>query len=219
MLKRQIRFILNILIIVLTVIGLVIMLTNTDSGTGLTADGVENLKFFTVISNVFCGIVAVIQFIHDVKGRDGQGGYKSWLRCMKLMAATAVGLTFVIIAAFLGPIYGHLNLYQKSNFYFHLLVPVIALIEFAMTEGGEKLPFKYTIFSTIPTIVYGLAYLINILVNGKGEWPDTNDWYGFLNWGYPAGMAIFAMCILITWGMACLLRFINNRVSKKDQSN
>jgi uncharacterized protein (DUF486 family) len=47
------------------------------------------------------------------------------------------------------------------------------------------------------------------MVNGIGEWPDTNDWYGFLNWGWPVGIAIFVFVILLNWGVAVLLRFLN----------
>jgi len=32
-------------------------------------------------------------------------------------------------------------------------------------------------------ILYGAAYLFNIMINGKGTWPDTNDRYGFLDRG------------------------------------
>ena len=41
------------------------------------------------------------------------------------------------------------------------------------------------LIAVIPMIVYGTFYLGNILLNGRGEWPDTNDWYGFAMWGIP----------------------------------
>ena len=113
-----------------------------------------------------------------------------------------------MIAAFLGPIYGHAMLYKNSNLYFHLLLPVVAMIEFAFFDTGErKLPFKNTFLTVIPTFVYGMAYLVNLLVNGVGEW------YGFVNWGLPVGLGIFAGIIVATWGIACVLRLVNNKVS------
>ena len=45
-------------------------------------------------------------------------------------------------------------------------------------------------------------------------WPETNDWYGFLNWGYPIGIAIFAVIVLMDFGMAVLLMALNQLVSK-----
>ena len=74
------------------------------------------------------------------------------------------------------------------------------------------MPFKYTFIAAIPSLIYGNFYLANCLINGVGEWPETNDWYGFLNWGYPVGIAIFAGVVLMNWGIACLFWLIKRYV-------
>ena len=51
--------VLNILIIAWAVIGTILMLFFRDGDALLASSGVENLKYFTVLSNEFCGIVAV----------------------------------------------------------------------------------------------------------------------------------------------------------------
>ena len=56
---------------------------------------------------------------------------------------------------------------------------------------------------------------MNILINGIGVWPDTNDWYGFLNWGLPMGLVIFAGLCLITWLAGALIRVVNNYFDRK----
>ncbi len=132
-----------------------------------------------------------------------------------LMAAAAVGLTFVIIAFFLAPMYPSLNLYEGGNFWFHLIVPLTGMVEFVLLKNDSKIPLKYATISAVLSFVYGIYYLGNILINGKGEWPDTNDWYGFLNWGYPVGIGIFAFVVLLNFAVACLLRWINNKVNSK----
>ena len=53
-----------------------------------------------------------------------------------------------------------------------------------------------------------------ILINGKGKWPDSNDWYGFMNWGFGPALIIFAVIILTNWGVACLLRWIQQAIRK-----
>jgi hypothetical protein len=88
------------------------------------------------------------------------------------------------------------------------------VIEFVFLRTDKRIPFKYTVISALPALFYGIGYLANILVNGKGEWPDTNDWYGFLNWGYPVGMAIFACIVLMDFAMSVLMRALNNRINK-----
>ena len=64
--------------------------------------------------------------------------------------------------------------------------------------------------------VYGTVYLTNILVNGTGVWPDTNDFYGFMNWGLPVGIVIFACIMLAIWGIACVLRTVQKRIGKDE---
>ena len=211
--KRDlVPIILNILIVVFVVCGTYAMLTNKESGSGLTASGVENLKYFTVLSNEFCGIVAILWLCLYFTG-------KKTPVLAKLMGASATGLTFLIIAAFLQPMYPDLNLYKGGNFWFHLVVPLIAMAEFVLSSDGGKVPFRYTVFSAMLALLYGSGYLINILLNGIGTWPESNDWYGFLNWGFPVGIAIFAVVVLMDFGIACLLRFLNGRVGNRTGKN
>lgn len=197
----------NICIVIFTGIGTYLMWSNTDSGSGLMASGFANLKYFTVLSNLFCGAVALIRLIFFALSAK-------FSVLPKLMAASATGLTFLIIAAFLQPLYPELNLYERGNLYFHLIVPLFVMAEFLIIKTREKIPFKYTLYSAALALAYGTYYLVNILINGIGEWPDTNDWYGFLNWGFPIGIAIFAFVVLMDFGIACLLRFLNNLINK-----
>ena len=205
--KDKVQVILNLLIVVFVGFGTYAMLTNVESGSGLTSSGIENLKYFTVLSNELCGIVALLWLVFCFMG-------KKQMLLAKMMGASATGLTFLIIAAFLQPMYPDLNLYKGGNFWFHLVVPLIAMLEFVLTERKEKIPFRYTIFSAALALIYGIGYLINIGLNGIGTWPESNDWYGFLNWGYPVGIAIFAVIVLMDFGIACLLRFVNRRLNK-----
>ena len=205
--SKKISVIIESLIVVLVVVGTVIMFSGASDGTGLTSSGLYNLKYFTVLSNEFCGIVMLIDLIRKALGRDSVSKY------LKYMAVTSVGLTFAIIAFFLQPMYKELNMYKGGNLFFHLIVPILAMVEFVFFEREDKdrfIPFRFTFIAAIPSVIYGFGYLINILINGKGEWPDTNDWYGFLNWGYPIGVVIFAVVILINWIVALIIRLLNH---------
>ena len=199
--------ILNILIVVFAAVGTVIMLSNQGDGTGLASSGITNLKYFTVLSNEFCGITAALWLVFFLLG-------KKFPPVLKLTAASAVALTFLIIAAFLAPMYPELDLYENANLWFHLILPLTAVLEFIILRTDEKIPFRYTVISALPALIYGIGYLANILLNGKGEYPNTNDWYGFLNWCYPVGIAIFAAIVLMDFAMAVLMRAVNNRINK-----
>lgn len=201
--RSRITLALDIQIVVFTAIGTYLMFSNTDNGAGLMSSGLENFKYFTVLSNIFCGIVSLIALIR-----------RKMPVLVRLMSSSAVGLTFLIIAAFLQPIYPDTNLYKGGNLWFHLIVPVISMVQFILMEISSKIPFRYTLFSALLSLVYGMGYLINILVNGVGKWPDTNDWYGFLNWGFPVGIAIFAFVVVMNFVIAVILRALNKLASK-----
>jgi len=174
---------------------------------GLTSNGIENFKYYTVLSNVACGAVAGFYLVRTGKDHHMSNG----LVAAKLMSVTAVTLTFLTIALFLGPIYGHAILYRGSNFFFHLIIPILAIIDFVILDTGGRIPFRYAVYSAFPTIIYGCCYALNLFVNGIGQWPETNDWYGFVNWGYPMGFCIFGMITIATFGIACFLRAIKNK--------
>ncbi len=207
--RAKVAAVLNILIIIEAVVGTVLMLFFRDGDALLASSGVENLKYFTVLSNEFCGLVAVWTLILAVRR-------KAPPMLLKLTAAAAVGLTFLTVAGFLGPLYGHRFMYKNANLFFHLILPLTAMAEYVLLpapKGG--VPFKWTFGTMIPVFLYGSVYLTNILINGTGVWPDTNDFYGFMNWGLPVGIVIFAGIMLAVWGIACALRAAQGRLSRK----
>ena len=156
--------------------------------------------------NVFCGIVASVFLVFKILKKD-----TGKIRVLKLAAVVGVAITFAVVAFMFGPLYGFLQFYKRGNLYFHLLLPVTAMIEFIVVRR-KKMPFRYTVFAAIPTLLYAIGYLLNILINGLGgPWPDTNDFYGFLNWGWPGGIVIFTGIPLTAFGVACIFRVISNK--------
>lgn len=203
---KTFEIILNLIIVIFTVIGIILMLTSEAEEGALQSSGIENFKFYTVLTNVFCGIVVLIYLvcIFAKKGTEK-------MAALKLAAVCGVAITFAVVAFMFGPLYGFPNFYKRGNLYFHLLLPVTAMIEFIVVRR-KKMPFRYTVFAAIPTLLYAIGYLLNILINGLGgPWPDTNDFYGFLNWGWPGGIVIFTGIPLAAFAVACIFRAISNK--------
>ena len=74
------------------------------------------------------------------------------------------------------------------------------------------MPFRFTVIAAVPTLLYGIGYLLNIMINGiGGPWPYTNDFYAFLSWGWPVGILIFTVITLSAFGVACIFRAVSNR--------
>ena len=182
------------------------MLTGKPEEGALQSSGIENFKYYTVLTNVFCGIVSAIYLVFILFKKDTDK-----IRILKLAAVCGVAITFAVVAFMFGPLYGYPQFYQRGNLFFHLLLPLTAMTEFILVKRA-KMPFKYTVFAAVPTLLYGMGYLLNILINGiGGPWPYTNDFYAFLSWGWPVGIAIFATITLMAFAVACIFRAISNK--------
>ena len=200
------EIVLNLVIVILAVTGIVLMVTGKSEEGALQASGIENFKFYTVLTNVFCGIVAFIYLICLLTGKGADR-----LVALKLAAVCGVAVTFAVVAFMFGPLYGFPQFYKRGNLFFHLLLPLTAMLEFIVVKR-KRMPFRYTFIAAVPTLLYGMCYMLNILINGiGGEWPDTNDFYAFLSWGWPVGILIFMSITLTAFGAACLFRVISNK--------
>ena len=204
--RRTQEIIFNLIIVILTVIGIVLMVTGKSEEGALQSSGIENFKFYTVLTNVFCGLIALIYLVLLIAKKNTDK-----LAAFKLAAVCGVAITFAVVAFMFGPLYGYPQFYKRGNLFFHLLEPLVAIVEFILIRR-KKLPFKYTVIAAVPTLLYGIGYMTNILINGVGgPWPDTNDFYAFLSWGWPVGIAIFAVITLSAFGVACIFRAISNK--------
>lgn len=195
------RYAINILIMILVLIGLYLSFTAKDGET-LAARGIRSLKYFTVDSNILVGVVSAIFLITTRNNSQVRE-----ISIMKLVSAASVGITFLTVVAFLGPLYGYSRMYHRANFLFHLVVPLMSMFEFILFNRG-KLKKTECILCALPVLIYGAVYMINLFVNGI----EKGDWYGFVNWGFAAGIGIFCVICLISIILGLLLRIINDRV-------
>jgi len=184
-----------------------------DSALG--GSGWSDLKYFTVESNLFVGVVAVLWVVlRLVKGK-----MPKWMTYLKYLSAASVLVTFAVVVIFLGPLYGYGRMYYGANLFFHLLIPLAAMGEWIFFEK-ERISFRESFLAMIPPFVYGVGYLVNCVVNGVGSWETTrNDWYSFLEWGYLVGIAIFVVICLIAWGAGLCLRAVNKVAQKSKGEN
>ena len=199
----RIRTIINIILVIM-VLGSWIALFVSSSGT-LMHNGINSLKYFTVLSNLLEGAASAAWLVSS--RRNGKAS--SHAEQLKYVAAAAVGLTCVVVLTFLGPLYGYPEMFAGPSLYMHLLTPVLAIAEiiflsdFTYTRKDNRLVM-------LSPIVYGVFYLGNNLINGIGEWPDTNDWYLFLTWGYPVGILIFIVICAVTWLLGLAMRKLHS---------
>ena len=195
------RIALNLLIII--AVSVCFYFTYTGGGDALLATGISGLKYFTVLSNIFAALAAVFWIISHNTGKLYRAA-----EAVKFVSAVSVALTFTTVVVFLGPLYGYPKMFTGPNLWYHLIVPIAAMLEIILFQ--EHVPsLRLCALSVVSPLLYGTAYAVNILANGTGTPPTTNDWYGFVTWGIPIGLVIFIAICAVTFGLACLLRLLN----------
>ena len=217
--KIRISLIINFIIFLLTTIATIMMFTGFKFMHGpepiLESTKLGMLKYFTVESNIFMGLVAlffVLEEIKILKGKKSEISDKLYI--LKLMSTTAVGLTFLVVFAYLGPIAenGILSLLMNSSLFFHLIIPVMSMVNFSMFEKTNKLSFKYTFFGLIPSFVYSIFYLTNVLIHMENGMVSTKyDWYWFVQNGVWTAIIVVPSIFAVTYVISLILWRLNHR--------
>ena len=206
--KRKLACACNIAIAVLVAIAWCMMVFSLTDGV-LASRGLAAMKYFTVLSNMLEGIAAVVYVVYLVRAQRRNQGIPHAVHLLKYVATVSVGLTFATVVLLFGPLYDYEKLFLGANLFFHLIVPVLAIVEFCLFEHEYPVSWRETAIACIPMIAYGIAYYANILINGVGTWPNTNDWYGFVAMGLQWAPLVFAAMFAATWVIAALIRAAN----------
>ncbi len=214
--RQKLSFALDIIIAVMVFYAWVCMIFQLGDNGTISAGGFRNLKYFTVLSNLLMGAASILNVVYTIRTIKLKTEFPGWVTRLKYAGASAVALTLLVVLLFLWPVFKVPGLYSGANLWFHLLIPLMSMASFIL-GGRELIPFRESFVSVIPMLLYGAWYIGNNLINGIGEWPDTNDWYGFLSWGWPAGLAIFGVLILMSWGVALLMRAIHNKANNGEK--
>ena len=215
-LKIKVSIIINIIIVIMTIFAAVAMYTGFKFMPGkdliLEATKTDMLKYFTVQSNLFVGIVSLMFAIKQyriLKGKKVELSVKDYI--LKLMSTTAVSITFFVVFTYLGPLtpYGLPAMLMNSNLFFHLIIPVLSIINFIVFEKTDKLKLKHVFWGLVPTFLYQIFYTINILIHMEnGKVSPVYDWYLFLqkgNWIAIIGVPLFWLLTFLISLFICKL--------------
>ena len=173
----------------------------------LSSRGLASLKYFTVLSNLLEGFASLIWLSATLFGR--RKNHRA--EVLKFIACMSVFLTFLTVVVFLGPLFGYAGMFSGANLWLHLIIPLAAIGE-CMVFVRESFSVRESLYTIVPVLVYAAGYLGNILVNGRGNIvTGKNDFYGFVTWGIPIGICIFALICLVVFLVSLLLRKICSR--------
>lgn len=218
--RQKLSFALNSLIFLITVFATVSMIIGFEfmgEIKVLSSASFKAFKYFTVDSNVFAGIVALIYMIDLIllsKGKIKE--LPKWLSYLKLAAATGVTLTMMVTVFFLAPksTTTYFAYFMNSNLFMHLITPLLCIISFIFFEPA-KLSFVESFTGICPMILYAFYYIPNILLHLDNGKVSTNyDWYGFLFAGLNTIWFVIPIILLITWIFALCLWVLNKKCAK-----
>jgi len=221
--KRKISIILNSLILVFTafattcmIFGINIM-SRSEEVRAFTAANLSAFKYYTVDSNVFGGLVALVYICFEVALAKGKiTRIPKILHLLRLAAATGLTLTMLVTAFFLIPQFGEhwYILYIDNNFFFHLTVPILSIITFIFFEPDTKISLKESLFGTITMLLYGIVYTLNIIAHlGSGNPLKDYDWYGFLNGNLKNAFVAIPAMLIVTWLITLGLWILNRKIT------
>lgn len=208
--------ILNSVIFILVFISTVMMFTGfkfmESPDIVYVASRIEIFKFYTVDSNLFMGIVSLIFVIYIAFSH--KKSIPRFLYILKLSATAGVFLTFLTTTIYLAPKakYGYFSLFTNSNLFFHFIVPVISVVTFLFFEKNNKLKIRDCLLALIPTLIYALVYLFNIIIHlENGKIVPECDFYGFARGGFVSIFIVFSFMMLISFLICLFLWKVNGR--------
>ena len=209
-------YILNICLFILEVFATVWMMSGNDSRV-LSGSKLSALKYFTVDSNILMGIFALLAAVDQrkvLKGEKDEVSASSYI--FKLVGTVGVTLTMLVTIFFLvptmGPKIGYFALFENSNFFFHLINPVLSLVVFLCFEKSLKIEFKHTFTALIPLLIYGVYYVIQAVTHmTNGVVDEGYDWYGFFRQGIKSAFIVLPVIVIISWLISFALWKLNRR--------
>ena len=197
------KYVLEILV-VLTTIGSWMRMYLTGGGSLLSSRGLMSLKYYTTLSNIFAGIAAVIMIV--VLARTKSGKVPVWAAVTKFASVVTVSVTFLVTLFFLAPTMGIGGLYKGELMFMHAVGPVLTVVSFFMNRDLPEMKPSSALWATLPTILYGGVYSAHIMLNGVGSGMNTNDWYGFAAAGVHTVPFVYALMVLLTYLLSCVMR-------------
>lgn len=216
--KLNISLILNILIVILVIIFTLFMVLDIHFMKEvklLEVNSLENFKFFTVDSNVLMGIISLTMIIYELKLKNNKiKEIPKYIYILKMVGVSAISLTFIVTLFFLSPMYGFYAMYNNSNLFFHLIIPLLSIISYIFYEKYNN-KYKYAVFGIIPMFVYGIIYATNILVRLNTDGLTFKyDFYGFLQGNINNIYFVVPTIIIVSYLISLLLVYLNKKFSK-----
>ena len=134
--------------------------------------GAAALRYFTILSNLFCALAALALALSLLGGTAPR-----WIWLWKYVGTAAVTVTLLTVVFFLAPAAGFRALLSGRDLYLHLIGPLLAIASFCFGERLYPLSLPLALTGLLPVLLYGGVYLYKVvLCPEEKRW---EDFYGY----------------------------------------
>lgn len=218
--KIKISFILNIINFVFVLFASIAMFAGfhfMSNTTVLDTNSYIMFRYFTVDSNLLVGIASLLLIIYEVLLINKKiKKIPNSIFIFKHICTVGVVLTFLVTLLFLAPTIksGFLSLYLNSNFFFHLVVPIISFVSYVFFEKYSN-KYRYSFLGIITMVIYSIYYIINIVTHLNGTSVDyAYDFYGFLHGDIMNAIYVIPIMLTVTYLISLTLIHLNKKLLK-----
>lgn len=175
----------------------------------------HHIVSFTILSNIFLGIVALISAIIALKTQKKDLTQK--LATWYLIAASSAMLTCLTVVFFLAPMRAisgknYFDMLLEQMFFLHFLNPILSAICYIFFfETKEKVGLRPRLLAILPPVLYSSPYIICVCVIKC--WPD---FYGLTFGGkYYIIPLVYLVFCFVMFGISSLLATLHNHFLKQ----
>ena len=177
-LKRKLSYVSKAIVVISALLGTFL---SAYAGRGSFMGGTRVFMYFTIQSNIGIAVICGIGF-YLIKNQKEVS--RLWY-LIKFVGTVAITLTGVVFCFVLAPTLGE-HAWNIQNILTHVVVPIVAVIDFFLISSTSNYKKKDVVYVTIPPIAYAIYAGIGF-VNGWEFAEGINYPYFFLNWNSPAG--------------------------------
>lgn len=172
----------------------------------------QHIVTFTVLSNIFLGIIALIAAIIGLHRYKTKRALPKALLTWYLIATTSGMLTVVTVLFFLAPMRvasgkDYFDMVLGPMFFLHFFNPLLASITYIFLSGKNKATLKDRLLAVVPPILYSAPYIICIAI--LHIWPDFYSL--IIDEKYYLLCLVFFIFCAVTFGISSLLAYCHNR--------
>ena len=156
--------------------------------------GLTQFRYFTVLSNTFCAITALLMAISQIGGSVSRPVF-----LLKYLGTVSVTLTFLTVLLFLAPSQGGFAKWFAGDFFYtHLVGPLLAIASFCLLEK-RPMNLGTAMLGLIPMLLYGAVYVYKVMLA-----PEDQRWEDFYGFNRNGMWLVSGVAMLVGASLICL---------------